>query len=68
VKLLVGLGNHGMRYAATRHNIGFMAVDRLAEELKTAFNEVACHSDIARAKPDDEELLLAKPKTCGADG
>ena len=61
--MLIGLGNHGAQYAATRHNIGFMAVDRLADEFKTAFNEVICHSDVARARPDDEEIVLAKPRT-----
>lgn len=61
--MLVGLGNHGAKYAATRHNFGFMAVDRLAEEFKTAFNENICHSNVARAKPDDEEIVLAKPRT-----
>jgi len=63
VKLLVGLGNHGTKYAATRHNIGFMAVDLLAKEFKTAFIESTRHSDVARAKPDEEEVVLAKPKT-----
>ncbi len=61
--MLVGLGNHGAQYAATRHNIGFMAVDRLAEEFKTTFNEVISHSDVARAKRGDDEIVLAKPKT-----
>ncbi len=61
--MLVGLGNHGEQYAATRHNIGFMAVDRLAEEFKTTFNEVICRSDVARARRDGEEIVLAKPKT-----
>lgn len=61
--MIVGLGNHGAKYAATRHNIGFMAVDRLAEEFKTAFSEAICYSDVARKKPDDDEIVLAKPKT-----
>lgn len=63
MKLLVGLGNHGAEYAATRHNIGFMALDIIADELKTAFNEDICHSDVARAESGGEEFVLAKPKT-----
>ena len=61
--MLVGLGNHGAEYAATRHNVGFMAVDRLAEQFKTAFGENCCHSDVARAKLNNEKVVLAKPKT-----
>ena len=61
--MLVGLGNHGAKYAATRHNIGFMAVERIADEFKTAFDEDMCHSDVARAKQSEQEIVLAKPKT-----
>ena len=61
--MLVGLGNHGAKYAATRHNIGFMAVERIADEFKTAFDEDICHSDVARVKNGEQEIVLAKPKT-----
>jgi len=37
--LLVGLGNPGIRYARTRHNIGFMVLDRLAESLDLSYRE-----------------------------
>ena len=39
VKMIVGLGNPGSKYHETRHNIGFMAIDRLAKDLNVTFSE-----------------------------
>ena len=38
--LVVGLGNPGARYESTRHNMGFLALDRLAEREKLRFNKL----------------------------
>ena len=64
MKLIVGLGNPGKEYAHTRHNVGFAAVDALAEELGTSFKpEKKFQAEIADARLGDEKILLAKPTT-----
>ena len=62
--LVVGLGNPGTRYADTRHNVGFMAVDLLAAQAGGRWrSEPGCHSEVATVGLADRELLLAKPQT-----
>lgn len=64
MKLIVGLGNPGKKYEATRHNMGFMVLDLLAEKLGTSFVEKKKHNAmVASALHDGEKLLLAKPLT-----
>lgn len=59
-KLIVGLGNPGKEYDKTRHNIGFMAVDYLAESKQVDFKtHKKSNSEIA----ETEHLILAKPHT-----
>jgi PTH1 family peptidyl-tRNA hydrolase len=58
--LIVGLGNPGEKYAATRHNIGFMVIDRLAEQ-KRAVMGVKENSSIGKARIGDAEVVLLKP-------
>jgi PTH1 family peptidyl-tRNA hydrolase len=61
IRLVVGLGNPGREYDATRHNAGFWFVDRLASELSTAFiSEGKFHGAVARAVGD---VRLLKPGT-----
>ena len=60
---MVGLGNPEGEYAGTRHNVGFMVLDRIAEKVKAGFKENICNSAVARTKVNDEELVLAKPQT-----
>src|SRR5688500_10710476 len=62
--LVVGLGNPGERYAATRHNIGAMVVDRLAERLGTRLRKVRfIPLEVAEATADGAGLFLARPRT-----
>jgi PTH1 family peptidyl-tRNA hydrolase len=63
MKLIVGLGNPGSKYALTRHNIGFIILDYLADYLKCEFKAGKGEYYIARANYGSEELLLLKPVT-----
>ncbi|MCP4822826.1 MAG: aminoacyl-tRNA hydrolase, partial [Shimia sp.] len=61
--LIVGLGNPGKDYAATRHNVGFMVLDRLAKRLGAAWEtnkKFAAH--LAKGKQDGNTVLLCKPQ------
>ncbi len=60
--LIVGLGNIGPEYAATRHNVGFMIVDRLAQELGISF-ETKRYGSVAKGRVKNAELILLKPST-----
>jgi PTH1 family peptidyl-tRNA hydrolase len=62
--LVVGLGNPGSRYASTRHNIGFMVVDRLAQEGRRAWSsDQETRSQLALVELAGSEALLVKPQT-----
>jgi PTH1 family peptidyl-tRNA hydrolase len=64
-KLVVGLGNPGKEYADTRHNIGFAALDRLAEKLDCSFrSKWRFSAKVAEATAGDAgKVVLAKPQT-----
>jgi PTH1 family peptidyl-tRNA hydrolase len=63
VKLIVGLGNPGIEYQFTPHNLGFLAVDRIAGELGIEIRNRQCRALTARMQVGDEPVLLAKPET-----
>ena len=63
MKLIVGLGNPGIEYQFTPHNIGFLAVDRIAEQCGVMVDNRHCKALTARARIGGEEILLAKPET-----
>ena len=60
MKLIVGLGNPGKEYENTRHNIGFMAIDRLADEYNLSFKE-KYNGLISETIINNEKVILLKP-------
>jgi PTH1 family peptidyl-tRNA hydrolase len=65
VRLIVGLGNPGPEYQATRHNLGFRCVDELARRCHATWTDDTrrTQSFVALGEADDRTLLLAKPHT-----
>jgi len=63
VKLIVGLGNPGIEYQFTPHNMGFLAVDRIAEQCGVRVSNRQCRALTGKAVIADHEVLLAKPET-----
>lgn len=61
--LIVGLGNPGLQYEKTRHNVGFMAADLLAENEKFQFNKNKMDAVLGEYKIDDLRILVIKPQT-----
>ena len=63
MKLIVGLGNPGTKYMATKHNIGFITIDELVHRENVTFNKHQCEADLAEVFVGTEKVLLAKPQT-----
>jgi peptidyl-tRNA hydrolase, PTH1 family len=63
VKLIVGLGNPGIEYQFTPHNVGFLAVDRIASQSGVEIRNRQCRALTARIQLANEVVLLAKPET-----
>lgn len=64
IRLIVGLGNPGSEYTATRHNCGFQLLDRMAEKFGGRFSEERKFSgETARVRMDGQEVWLLKPTT-----
>ena len=63
MRLIVGLGNPGIEYQFTPHNIGFLAVDRIAEQCGVMIDNRHCKALTARTRIGNDEILLAKPET-----
>jgi PTH1 family peptidyl-tRNA hydrolase len=61
MRLIVGLGNPGSQYENTRHNAGFMVVDKLAGEFGISVNKNKFDVRYGRGAIEDHEVMLAKP-------
>jgi PTH1 family peptidyl-tRNA hydrolase len=61
--LIVGLGNPGAEYEWSRHNLGFMLIDRLASDAGVECKRKECRSLVVRTKIDQAEVQLVKPQT-----
>lgn len=61
--LIVGLGNPGRQYAHTRHNIGFMAVDKLAAAYQIELSRVQSKAIVGSGYIQGHPVILAKPQT-----
>jgi peptidyl-tRNA hydrolase, PTH1 family len=63
VKLIVGLGNPGIEYQFTPHNLGFLTIDRIANGLGIEVRNRQCRALTARTTFAGEQVILAKPET-----
>lgn len=63
MKLIVGLGNPGIGYETTRHNIGFLAADMLADKLGVNFHTTKHQALVASGNWQGEKYLICKPQT-----
>lgn len=63
MKLIVGLGNPGIEYQFTPHNLGFLAIDEIAERSGARVSNRFCRALTARTSIEGQEVVLAKPET-----
>jgi len=61
--LVVGLGNPGAQYEWSRHNLGFMLIDKLAEEAGVECKRRECQSLVGRGEVEEVSVKLVKPQT-----
>lgn len=63
MKLIVGLGNPGKDYENTRHNVGFMVMDRLSDVLNVSISTSKFKGEYVKFKYHGEDVILLKPMT-----
>ncbi len=63
MKIFVGLGNPGAEYAKTKHNVGFMLADKLAEKIGAESWREKFNALVAESFFDGEKILIVKPQT-----
>ena len=62
MKIIVGLGNPGKKYEKTRHNIGFMCLDKIANYYNVIFDSKKFNGLYTELKIDNEKIILLKPQ------
>lgn len=63
MRLIIGLGNPGLKYQSTRHNIGFLVIDKLASDYSISVSMKGFDACFGKGKIGDIPVLLAKPQT-----
>ena len=63
MKLIVGLGNPGKKYDKTRHNMGFMVADLLADQAKIDVDKEVFHALMGRGAIYNQDVIIFKPQT-----
>lgn len=63
IKLIIGLGNPGEKYAGNRHNIGFMAIDHIADAFNASPFKAKYQGLISEFTHEETKVLLLKPQT-----
>jgi PTH1 family peptidyl-tRNA hydrolase len=63
MKLIVGLGNPGFEYAMTRHNVGFMVIDRLLKQQNNPVEKTGFKGRYSKFKISGEDVVVIKPET-----
>lgn len=63
MKLIVGLGNPGDKYAETRHNVGFWVIDALSTRLGISCDRLKWRAYVGEGRIGNEKVILAKPQT-----
>ncbi len=63
MKIIVGLGNPGLKYAGTRHNTGFSALIGISDKFDIPVNKKQCKALVGHGFIADEKVVLAMPQT-----
>ena len=63
MRLIVGLGNPGLQYRSTRHNVGFQCIDLMARKWAISNKERRAKAVVSRGQRAGQELVLATPRT-----